>query len=66
MELNSKGYQHCIQNKTSLTNISNGESLLSQDCSTEEFMGLDLPLESMKSLANANKALYTHSPMLSR
>lgn len=66
MELNSKGYQHCIQNKTLLTIISYGESLLSQDCSTEEFMGLDLPLESMKSLANANQALYTHSPMLSR
>ncbi len=61
-----KGYQDCIQNKTSLTNISYGESLLSQDSSTEEFMGLDLPLKSMKSLANANQALYTHSPMLSR
>ncbi len=49
-----------------LTNISYGESLLSQDSSTEEFMALDLPLKSMKSLANANQALYTHSPMLSR
>lgn len=62
-----KGYQDYIQNKTSLTNISYGESLLSQDYSTEDFMGLDLPLKSMKSLSNANQALkIIHSPMLSR
>lgn len=39
-----------------------GENLLSQNRPTEEFMSLDLPLESMKSLANANQALYTYSP----
>lgn len=37
------------------------EKISSQNHPTEEFMSLDLPLESMKSLANANQALYTYS-----